>query len=269
MLNNITEYLSTADVFSAGMITILIITGFAVGFINTLAGMASALSYALFMAMGMPINVANGTTRFGIIAQFATSTILFRKSGLLDVKLAAKVGIPVTIGSIIGAQFAAMVNPAVMEITMGIMLPLMAVLLLVNQRNSGKLKQFAGSEGAKSLGFFKFIVFVLVGVYGGFTHAGVGILIIFGSVFMLGLDMLKANGIKQFAVLMYTPIALYIFVIHGQVNWPVALIYAIGNVIGAVVASLVAVKWGVKIINYFVTLAVFGMSFWLIYKQFI
>ncbi len=269
MLNNITEYLSTADVFSAGMITILIITGFAVGFINTLAGMASALSYALFMAMGMPINVANGTTRFGIIAQFATSTFLFRKNGLLDVKLATKVGIPVTIGSVIGAQFAAMINPAVMEITMGVMLPMMAILLLVNQSKSGFIRRFADSGVSKSLSISKFIVFVLVGVYGGFTHAGVGILIIFGSVFMLGLDMLRANGIKQFAVLMYTPIALYIFIIHGQVNWPVALIYAIGNVMGAVVASMVAVKWGVKIINYFVTFAVFGMSFWLIYKQFI
>ncbi len=269
MLNSISEYLLNADVFSAGMITILIVTGFTVGFINTLAGMASALTYALFMAMGMPINVANGTTRFGIIAQFAVSSTIFRKNGLLDTKLATKVGIPVTIGSIIGAQFAAMVNPSVMEISMGIMLPLMAILLLINQREGARLKKLAGQAVKKSFSVGKFIVFVLIGIYGGFTHAGVGILIIFGSVFMLGMDMLRANGIKQFAVLMYTPIALYIFVRHGQVNWPVALIYAVGNVSGAVAASLVAVKWGVRVIGYFVTIAVFGMSFWLIYKQFI
>jgi len=269
VFNNIYEYLGSAEIYSAGMITILILTGFAVGFINTIAGMASALSYALFMAMGMPINVANGTTRIGIIAQFTVSSTLFKKQGLLDVNLAWRVGIPVTIGSIIGAQLAAVVNPRAMEITMGIVLPIMAVLLLLNQKKEGRFRRFIDNNSSQTLTPFKFFVFLFIGIYGGFTHAGVGILLIFGSIFLFGMDMLKANGIKQFAVLMYTPLALFIFIKHGQVNWPVAIIFAIGNVSGATVASLVAIKWGVKIINYLVATAVFTMSFWLIYKQFI
>lgn len=280
MIENFTNYLQTADPMSAGMISLLIGVGIFVGFVNTLAGMATALSYALFMAMGMPINVANGTTRVGVLAQFAVSSVLFKKSGYLDTKTATKVGIPVAIGSIAGAQAAAVLNPSIMEIAMGIMLPIMAIMLLYTQHRRSKADANASStettiagtttnSATKSQAFSaaKFIAFMFIGAYGGFTHAGVGILIIFGSFYLLGLDILRANGVKQFAVVIYTPIALSIFILHGQVNWPVALIYTIGNVTGAVIASKFAVKWGAKAVNYIIAIAVFVMSFWLIYKN--
>lgn len=276
MIENFTNYIQTADPLSAGMISLLIGVGIFVGFVNTLAGMATALSYALFMAMGMPINVANGTTRVGVLAQFAVSSVMFKKSGYLDTKLATKVGIPVAIGSLAGAQAAAVLNPSVMEIAMGIMLPIMAIMLLYSQHRRSKAdasstasSSTSSTAAAKSQAFSaaKFIAFMFIGAYGGFTHAGVGILIIFGSFYLLGLDILRANGIKQFAVVIYTPIALTIFIIHGQVNWPVALIYSIGNVTGAILASRYAVKWGAKAVNYIIAIAVFAMSFWLIYKN--
>lgn len=269
MLKEVIFFLTNTDIYSPAMITLLVTVGMLVGFVNTLAGMATALSYALFMAMGMPINVANGTTRVGVLAQFAVSSVLFKKQGLLDSKLAIKVGIPIAIGSLIGAQFAALVNPSIMEVIMGLMLPVMAVLLIRNHKRKSTNDIHTVESSNNKLGVVKLSAFVLIGAYGGFTHAGVGILIIFGSFYLLGLDLLRSNGIKQFAVVMYTPIALAVFIWHGQINWPVAIIYAIGNVTGAVIASLVAVKWGVRFVNYTIATAVCIMSFWLIYKQFI
>ncbi|OFY38795.1 MAG: hypothetical protein A2X18_08985 [Bacteroidetes bacterium GWF2_40_14] len=264
MFTTITDYLLNTDPFSPSMIAILVLVGFVVGFINTLAGMATALSYVLFMAMGMPINVANGTSRVGVLSQFAVSTLIFKKKGYLDTKIGTKVGIPVAIGSIIGAQLVAVLNTQIVEIVMGILLPIMAISLMTDSKLSIK-----GNNGIKdNLTPLKFIVFVVVGIYGGFTHAGVGILIIFGSIYFYGLDMLKANAIKQFAVLLYTPLALAVFILHGQVNWPVAFIYAVGNVCGAIVASRVAISWGIRFINWVVAIAVISVSFWLIYKQF-
>lgn len=278
VLENIGNFLLTTDIYSWKMISVLVLTGILVGFVNTLAGMATALSYVLFMAMGMPINVANGTSRVGVLAQFAVSSALFKKHGYLDIKLGAKVGIPIAIGSVIGAQGAAVINPAIMEVAMGLMLPVMAFLLIYNQRKKGQLKSKnilsqleneIENKSKQKIGVLNFIAFVLIGVYGGFTHAGVGILILFGSFYLLGLDLIKSNGIKQFAVLIYTPLALVVFIWHGQINWPVALIYGVGNVTGAVIASQIAVKWGTTIINYVIAVAVLLMSFWLIYKQFI
>ena len=80
-MEQIAEYLQNASIYSPGIIIILITVGFIVGFINTIAGMATAISYGLFMALGLPINIANGTTRLGVLLQFLTSSVIFKKKG--------------------------------------------------------------------------------------------------------------------------------------------------------------------------------------------
>ena len=259
-MQQILYYLQTADVYSPGIITILVLVGFGVGFINTIAGLATAITYALFMAMGMPINIANGTTRLGVLSQFLVSSIIFKKKGYLNLNTGIKVGIPVAIGALAGAEFVAVLKPTMIETIMGIALPIITILLFVQKPGSVP-------SGEKPLNIWKFLAFVMIGMYGGFTHAGVGLLIIFGSFFMLGMDMLYANGIKQFAVLIYTPIALLVFILHGQVNWPVAIFYAIGNTIGGVVGSYVSIKGGAKFIKICVAAAVIIMSTWLVIKN--
>ena len=85
---------------------------------------------------------------------------------------------------------------------------------------------------------------------------------------MLGLDMIHSNAIKQFAVTIYTPLALIVFIIYRQVNWPVALIYAIGNIIGGVIGSYASIKGGERFIKIFVTIIIITMSTVLVIKQF-
>lgn len=267
MLENFFEYLHTAPLYSPGIISLLIGIGFFVGFINTIAGMATAISYGVFMAMGLPINVANGTTRFGVLSQFLVSSVIFKKKGYLNLKTGTRVGIPVGIGALLGAEFAAILRPHIIETIMGIILPVMAILLFID---TGKItKKINRPEGEEStpLAWWKTIAFIFIGIYGGFTHAGVGLLIMFGSFFMLGLDMLRSNAIKQFAVVIYTPIALLIFIFHGQVNWPIALIYAVGNVAGGIAGSYASIKGGAKFIKISVALVIFLMSGWLLYKN--
>ena len=260
-MENILDYLNSADIFSPGIIAILVGVGFAVGFINTVAGMATAITYALFMAMGMPINIANGTTRVGVCAQFFVTSLIFKKEGYLDLRTGVKVGIPVAVGALFGAELVALLSPAIIETVMGLLLPIMTLLLFVQKPS--------GNPHAKSFALWNYFVFFLIGLYGGFTHAGVGLLIIFGSYFMLGMDMLRANGIKQFAVVIYTPIALAVFIFYGQVNWPLALVYAVGNVLGGIAGSYASIKGGVKLIKLSVAAAVLTMSGWLLYKNII
>jgi hypothetical protein len=265
MFEQIGTYLTTTPLYSVEMISILVLVGAFVGFINTVAGMATIISYALFMAMGMPINIANATTRFGVLAQFSVTSAVFRKQGYLDLRLATKVGIPVAIGAFLGAELAALLPTNVIEWTTGCVIPIIAVLLFIDKK---KITDRYESLSHSNMSIWKYLVFFIIGIYGGFTHVGVGLLIMFGSFFLLGLDLLHANAIKQFAVVIYTPIALVIFALHGQINWPVALIYALGNITGGYFASKVAIRWGERFIRVCVLIVVLAMSFWLIYKQF-
>ena len=68
------------------MIILLIVSGIVVGFINTLAGGGAIMSMTVFMALGLPIGVANGTNRIAIVLQNLTSSAVFIKKRLLDIK---------------------------------------------------------------------------------------------------------------------------------------------------------------------------------------
>jgi uncharacterized membrane protein YfcA len=215
------------------------------------------------MAMGMPVNVANGTTRPGVLLQFFVNSILFKRAGVLPVRTSIRVGIPIALGSFVGAQLAAHINLHIFEWIMACTLPVMTLLLYIDTR-SVTLAPLGEDVEVSPI---KFLLFILVGCYGGFTHAGVGLLIIFASVFLLGMNLLRANAVKQLAVTIYTPIALTVFILNDKVNWPVALIYAVGNVAGGWWGSHVSIHRGAKFIRWSVTLCVVLISFWLIYRQ--
>ncbi len=265
MIERIGDFLMNTPWWDPSIIAVLVLVGAFVGFVNTVAGMATVISYGLFMAMGMPINVANATSRVGVLLQFSTNSVIYRREGLLDMGLATRVGIPVALGAFFGAEMASLLPPKVMEIATGIILPIIVVLLLLDKR---KVLEFLNIQGSPEMNFWKYLLFFILGIYGGFTHAGIGILVILASFFFLGQDLTHSNAIKQLTTVIYTPVALVIFAIHGQINWPVALIYAVGNVIGGVVASKVAIRWGETFLRVTVTVVVAVMSFYLLWKQF-
>ena len=265
MIERIGDFLMNTPWWDPSIIAVLVVVGAFVGFVNTVAGMATVISYGLFMAMGMPINIANATSRVGVMLQFSTNSFIYKKEGLLDVGLAARVGFPVAIGAFFGAEMASVFPPKVMEIASGILLPIIVVLLLIDKDRV--MKRF-NLHYTPQMTFWKYLLFFILGIYGGFTHAGIGILVILSSFFFLGQDLTHANAIKQLTTVIYTPVALVIFAIHGQINWPVALIYAVGNVIGGVTASKVAIRWGEKFIKVTVIAVVLVMSVYLLWKQF-
>jgi hypothetical protein len=108
----------------------------------------------------------------------------------------------------------------------------------------------------KPLNWKQFVIFFLIGVYGGFIHMGVGYFLLMGIVVGAGFDLVKANAIKVFIVLLYTPFTLLVFVFNDLVNWKYGLVLAIGNVIGAFVASRLAVSKGVVFVKWVIVCVV-------------
>ena len=51
------------------IILMLVLSGIVVGVINTLAGGGAIITMTLFMVLGLPINVANGTNRIAVVLQ--------------------------------------------------------------------------------------------------------------------------------------------------------------------------------------------------------
>jgi beta-aspartyl-peptidase (threonine type) len=234
-------------------IIVLIVAGLLVGFINTLAGGGSIISLSVLMVLGLPANVANGTNRIAIAVQTLTATGSFRQQKVLDTKKGIVLGIPALIGSVIGALIAVDINENIFEKAIGIIMLVMLVFILYNPK-----KWLSGKEELikKKTSIFQIIIFFLIGVYGGFIHMGIGYFLLMALVFGIGYDLVKANAVKVFIVLLYTPFALGIFLIYGQVNWEYGLTLTIGNVFGALIASRLAVKKGVNFVRWVIVIVI-------------
>jgi len=235
------DLLANFDLYSWQVISLLLFAGFMVGFINTIAGSGTVITYSLFMMLGLPANVANGTIRLGVVMQTLVAGLNFRKHQKLDFKKGLKLAIPVIIGSVIGAQIAASIDENIFRKILAGVLFIMLIFLFADPKRWLKDQLHLINRKPDLL---QISIFFGIGLYGGFIHIGVGIILLSAIVLNAGYDLVKANAIKIMIVFLYSPFALAVFMLNSQVNYEVGLIAAIGNVAGGIVGSNLAISKG-------------------------
>lgn len=245
---HIIEYLQNIDIYSWQSITILILAGFLVGLINTFAGNGTALTYSLFLAMGFDATIANGTPRLGVVMQTLSASLSFKKKKILEFKTGFIIGIPTVFGSIVGAQIAVSIDKSLLEKIIALLMILMLFFIIYKPEKWIKGKNETEN---KKISKIHLLVYFLIGIYGGFIHIGVGILLLFALVMISGFDIVKANALKVFIVLLYSPFSLLIFMLNNQVEYAVGLISSIGNLFGGLVAAYFAITWGGSFLKWF------------------
>jgi uncharacterized protein len=225
----------------------LIISGLAVGFINTLAGGGSVISLSVLMLMGLPAPVANGTNRIAVTIQTLTAATVFKRKNVLDLRKGTLLGIPSAIGSLIGAYIAVDVNEAIFEKAFAV---IMLIMLIFVFYDPDKFIYGNPEKLGKKVNWIQVIIFFFIGIYGGFIHVGIGYFLLAALMLNVGYDLVKANAVKVLIVLMYMPFSFLIFMWKSDIDWTAGLIMTIGSVIGAYIASHLAVKKGIVFVKW-------------------
>lgn len=229
------------------IILALLGTGLVAGFINTTAGGGSVLTLPLLMFLGLPANVANGTNRIGILFQSIIGVVRFKQKKVFQFSSDIRLVISAIIGSVIGAFVAVEINVELLEkIIAGLMV---LMLLLVVLKPGAWIAEHAEKVNSKPT-IWQYALFFFIGVYGGFIQMGVGFFLLAGLVLSSGYNLVKANAIKVFIVLIYTIFTIGIFVVYGQVNWLAGLILSAGNMAGAWLGVHFTVKGGAKYVRF-------------------
>lgn len=246
-------------------IFIILAAGAAAGFINTMAGGGSLITLPLLIFLGLPAAAANGTNRAALLVENITAVINFKNKGYFDYKFALLLALPAVVGSLIGAQIAVSISEQLFNQILALIMFIMLILILWNPAKNMKISDKNLSKNRKMIAGF---VFFLIGIYGGFMQAGVGIIIIAALSLLTGFSLVKINSIKVFVVAIYIFSSLSIFVFNGKVDWKIALILAIGNGTGSFLASTLAVEKGEKLVKVILTIAVSFMALYLLYLSF-
>ena len=99
------------------------------------------------------------------------------------------------------------------------------------------------------------IIFFGVGAYGGFIQAGLGFVTL-AVTSAVGLDLIKGNAFKVALVLSFTPLALAVFAMSGQVNWVMGFSLAGGTFLGGLLGVHLQVLTGQKWVRAIVTVMI-------------
>ncbi len=228
--------------------------GLLAGFINTLAGSGSLLTLPFLMFLGLPANMANGTNRIAILLQNVVSVGGFRQKKVLSFREGLFFALPAAAGAVAGARIAVHLDEEVMRRTIGVLLVIMIFIILYKPERWLQGKKMMMSRRRRIV---LMILFFFIGMYGGFIQAGVGFFLLAGLVIGAGADLVKANALKVFIILLYTPLALTFFMYFHQVDYVLGLVLALGNMSGAWLGTRVAVSWGPRFVRVILLFALF------------
>jgi len=242
---------------------ILIVAGVLVGFINTLAGGGSTISLAVLMMLGLSPTVANGTNRIAILFQNIVAIASFERKKVLDSRKSLLLSIPAVIGSLFGAWLAVDINKDIFKTAIGIILLVMLFFMFYKPKHWTEENEELVN---KPLTWKQYLLFFIIGIYGGFIQVGVGYFLLASLVLGAGYDLVKANAAKVLIVGMYMVFSIIIYIYHDMVNYIMGFALAIGTMLGAFIASTIAVnkgagfvRWLMIIIIVFTSLHLFGI----------
>lgn len=209
------------------------------GFINTLAGSGSLIMLPLLIWLGLPPVVANGTNRIAVVFQSATGLLTFLKKSSIRLQNPAWVVTPSLLGALLGAYVATQVSNEFFKNFLGVLMLVMLFLILLKPEKWLKEKF---TENFNEKKWYNLFGLFLVGIYGGFVQAGVGIFLLIVLVMGLEKQMKTANAYKLIIVALYALPVLFVFLWSGQADLKWGFLTALGQSLGAYVAAHFAAK---------------------------
>ena len=236
---------------------LLILVGFVVGFINTVAGGASLISLPFLIFLGLPPSVANGTNRVAIAIQTAIGVAGFKSKGVSTFPFNIYLGISALFGSILGASIAVDIKGETFNKILAIIM--LAVVLIIVFKPKISMQDLTERLTGKYL-WIGVVVFFFIGIYGGFINAGIGFVILLFLHYFNHMSLVRANATKVAVVFIYTLSALAVFIFNDKVIWEIGLVLAIGNGAGAWLSSRISVGKGDGYVKMFLVIMVIVMA---------
>jgi uncharacterized membrane protein YfcA len=235
---------------------LLVLVGFAAGFVDAIAGGGGLLTLPALLAAGLPPHAALATNKgqaaFGAVASFAS----FWRSGAVDRPRAPVAFALGLVGSLAGAWLVLRVSPERLRpIVLVLLVAAAAVVALRRAPASPPADAPARRRGPLLVGAVAFGF----GVYDGFFGPGVGTLLIVSNALLFGDPLTRASGNAKVVNLASNLAALGLFAARGAVLWQISLPMAAANFLGAYAGAHLAVRRGDRFVRVVVLLVVLGL----------
>jgi uncharacterized membrane protein YfcA len=214
------------------------LAGVGAGFINTVVGSGTLITFPTLLALGVPPVLANVSNTIGLAPGSLAGAWAMRPELAGQRARILRLGPLSLVGGVVGAVLL-LVLPAeafttIVPVLIGIGCLLVLLQPTLSRRVAARRERLGepvagGRGGSPWLG-----AGVLgTGVYGGYFGAAQGVLLL--GILGIGLDepLARVNALKNVLAMLVNGVAGVVFIIVSHVDWSVAVVIAVGSVLGA------------------------------------
>jgi uncharacterized protein len=230
---------------SGWMIAVItFVTGLVAGVLNTIAGGGGMITVPVFLAVGLPPQLALGTNKFQASVGSFTSTEYFVRKGVVRLG-EIKWGLFLTaIGGVLGSWTVQQIHSEILADV----IPFLLLTIAVYSIFSPSLGLRDGAPKMSEHRFYSIVGFAF-GFYDGFFGPGVGTFWAMAFVLLLGYNLMKATAYTKVLNFTSNLISFFMFWYGGFVLFGAGIAMAIGQMIGSHIGSQLVLKKGTEFIR--------------------
>lgn len=254
------------------------------GAVNAVAGGGTLLSFPALILAGLAPRFANATNTVALWPGALSSYWVYRSELGRHRRYVVWLSVPSILGGLAGAWLMVATDEKVFDFLVPYLI-LMATGLLIVQAPLARLqRRLAGLPAASQVETdadspafahkatplrWSAVLFsqFLVGVYGGYFGAGIGILMLAAYGILGFTNIHEANAIKNLNAMFINGIAAALFVFCRLVYWPQALLMAVGAIVGGYAGAGTARRLGQKTVRRLVILIGLGLAALMFFKR--
>ncbi len=224
---------------SAWELAAIALAGVGAGFINSLAGSGTLITFPTLIALGVPPVTANVSNNVGLVPGAVSAAWGWRHELTGQRSRLVRLATASVTGGLVGASLLLVLPDESFNAIVPVLVVLGIVLVALQPRINRRLERKATAQGPRPDARWLWPAVGATGVYGGYFGAAQGILLmgVLGS--GTGDSLKRDNAFKNVLAGIVNGTAAVVFVLLTDVDWTIAALIAVGSVLGALLGASV------------------------------
>ena len=225
---------------------LILLAGILAGAINSIAGGGTLISFPTLVWLGRDPIVANASNAVAMWPGSLAAAYGYRRELATVRRWLLLLLIPSLLGGALGSWLLLRTPTETFEALVPLLILGATILRATQEMITKRLGILARAHENPTPGWvtFVFAFQFLVGIYGGYFGAGMGILML-AALGLIGLtDLHQMNGLKNLLAVAINGIAAIYFALSNTVSWPDVAILTIGTILGGFLGARVARRLG-------------------------
>lgn len=223
---------------------------FVAGMINSVAGGGTLVSFPVLVWAGRDAVLANATSTVALWPASLAGVYGFRREfeggGWRDV---AALAAPSLAGGVLGAVLLLRTPSGLFARLVPFLILFATGLIMLQEPLSRRVGRAEGERPSRAWWAGAMVFQFLVGVYGGYFGAGIGILML-ASLALLGFtDIYRMSAVKNLLAVLINGVAAFYFVVAGAVVWFDVLLMMLAAIAGGYLGARLAYRLGRRFVR--------------------